>query len=55
MDNQMMSMEELKQIAGGNMFNDAWNWICDQMNTLDRYQYQYQPHDWPIAEYDDNY
>ena len=53
MDKQMMSMEELKQVAGGNMFNDAWGWICNQLDRLDRYQYQ--PQDWPIAECDDNY
>ena len=47
MDEQMMIMEELKQVAGGNMFSDAWNWICDQMD-------RYQSHDWPEAECDGN-
>ena len=43
MDEQMMIMEEMRQVVGSNMFSDAWDWICDQ---LDRYQ----SHDWPEAE-----
>ena len=53
MDNQMMSTEELEQVSGGNMFSDAWNWVCDQLDKLDMLD-RYQPHDWPIAEGDGN-
>ena len=47
MDEQMMIMEEMRQVVGTNMFSDAWDWICDQ---LDRYQSR----DWPEAEHDDD-
>ena len=30
MNKQMMSMEELEQVAGGNIFTDAWDWVCEK-------------------------
>ena len=28
MNKQMMNMEELEQINGGNFLTDAWDWLC---------------------------
>ena len=30
MDNQMMNMEELEQVVGGNILTDAWDWLCEK-------------------------
>ena len=34
MNKQMMNMEELEQVVGGNIFNDAWDWVCDQVEKI---------------------
>lgn len=34
MDKQMLSMEELEQVAGGNILDDAWDWICDKAEDV---------------------
>ena len=36
MNKQMMSMEELKQVAGGNIFTDAWDWLCEKVSSDDK-------------------
>ena len=36
MDKQMMSMEELEQVTGGNIFTDAWDWLCEQFSSDDK-------------------
>ena len=30
MNKQMMNMEELEQVNGGNIFTDVWNWVCEK-------------------------
>lgn len=35
MNKQMMSMGELEQVTGGNIFTDAWDWICDKFRPDD--------------------
>ena len=34
MNKQMMNMEELEQVNGGNILNDAWDWICDKAEKV---------------------
>ena len=34
MENQMMNMEELEQVAGGNILDDAWDWLCDKAEEV---------------------
>ena len=36
MDKQMMSMEELEQVTGGNIFTDAWDWLCEKLKKDDQ-------------------
>ena len=36
MEKQMMSMEELEQVTGGNIFTDAWDWLCDKFSSDDQ-------------------
>ncbi len=55
MTKQMMDMEALEQVNGGNVFVDAWGWICNQLDKMDMLdRYKYQPQDWPVAESDGN-
>ena len=34
MNKQMMSMEELEQVAGGNILDDACDWIRDKVEDV---------------------
>ena len=34
MNKQMLSMEELEQVAGGNILDDAWDWIRDKAEDV---------------------
>ena len=43
MDNQMLSMEELEQVTGGNIFTDAWDWLCEQFSCDDKPKTDDQP------------
>ena len=36
MDKQMLSMEELEQVTGGNIFTDAWDWVCEKFSSDDK-------------------
>ena len=43
MDKQMLSMEELEQVTGGNIFTDAWDWLCEQFSSDDKPKTDDQP------------
>lgn len=32
MSKVMLNMEELESVAGGNIFTDAWDWLCDKFS-----------------------
>ena len=31
MNKQMMNMDDLDQVNGGNILDDAWNWVRDKV------------------------
>ncbi len=34
MNKQMMNMEELEQVVGGNIFTDVWDWVCEKVEKV---------------------
>ncbi len=34
MNKQMMNMEELEQVTGGNILDDAWDWLCNKAEKI---------------------
>lgn len=32
----MLNMEELESVSGGNIFTDAWDWICEKLSREDK-------------------